>query len=1043
MKVIAALCCAILLFLALWLPKTATRNPSPPLKPDQQQESRQSSQTAGSTAVPAAAASNAPSREMNPAINPYAHALRELGQPSTEWSANFLRNLSNAAPGTPIEFQLPGKQVARGTVQLTQFRQEQLSYVSGELTEPETGKFFFLTPPAGSKAGLLAGVVEFWGSKRAFRVEPTGPNGSPELWQRRLEEVLCMTMPLADHAEESLEETANMPPLRPDAVPDYVPGYNSNIVSLQSYPGSKAVLLLDFFGGYTPSWGGVSYPKPSVSNSQIKDVWKRVAEDYMPFNINVTTDIEVYRNAPAGSRQICVFTPSTAALPSGAAGVAYIGSWDWGSDTVCWSIYTSGKSAAEVGSHEAGHTLNLGHQGTSTDGYFGGHGSGATGWAPIMGAGYYQNVTTWAQGEYQDANNSQDALNVIVTQNSGVSYRTDDTGTWLDGARYLELYANYAASGEGVIETTEDVDSFQFTTTGGTVSLTAKPVGDWANLAISATLVNAEEVVVASNNPQTSLSAVINTSVPAGTYTFRVTGAGRNNPLTDGFTSYGSLGYYSITGSVTQARLPDRFSVAEHVPVGTVVGTVSPRTGAGSYSYAITGGNTDNTFTIDANGLLTVADNAWLDYRRLATNTMLTVQFELFVDLVNLEDSSKTELNRRVVVAVRDVNDAPVVSPLQITMLQGTRAGTMLGKLEVDDADSFQALSFSIVGGNIDNRFAVDSSGIITVTRAVDPAEISLAIAVRDSHVSSPLTSTGLVSITVVTNLTPFQPGSISYAAYDGVGSGNTVALMTSNSRWPRDPTLEQQLPSFDAPRNRKDNFGSTIRGYLIPPQSGSYRFWICSDDGSDLYLSTTTNSGSLVRIAYLSGAAGYQQWNKSVSQRSALISLIAGQGYYIEARHKEGGGDDHIQVAWSGPATGGQTNIIPGLYLAPFPMNYFPHAAGFTTTLRKDALTGYRVGRVAVTDVNQADTHTFAMTGGNMAFFKLDTNSGDVSVANEAMLRSLAVSTLTLQVTAYDSGTPRYSSNATVTVNIVASNQVNSVVRREIFNTGGGQRGQ
>ena len=39
--------------------------------------------------------------------------------------------------------------------------------------------------------------------------------------------------------------------------------------------------------------------------------------------------------------------------------------------------------------------------------------------------------------------------------------------------------------------------------------------------------------------------------LPAGTYTFRVTGAGRNDPAVDGFSNYASLGYYSISGTVT------------------------------------------------------------------------------------------------------------------------------------------------------------------------------------------------------------------------------------------------------------------------------------------------------------------------------------------------------------------------------------------------------------------------------------------------------------------------------------------------------------
>ncbi len=975
-------------------------------------------------------------RELDPRINPYAPALKEAGKASLAWDAEFLRHQTNAAPGAPVAFALPGGLQAQGTIRIIQHRDDQLSYISGDLAQPETGKFFFLVPPAGSKAGLLAGVVEFWGSKKAYRVEPTGPGGTPEMWQRRLDEVLCLTLPLAEDPDTaSADETADMPPLRPDAVTDFVPGYNSNVVSLQSYPGSKAVLLLDFFGGYTPTWGGASYPKPSVSNAQIKDLWKRVAEDYMPFNINVTTDLRIYQQAPATSRQKCVFTPSTPAMPAGAAGVAYIGSWDWGSDTVCWSLYVSGKSGAEVGAHEAGHTLNLGHMGTSTSGYFGGHGSGATGWAPVMGAGYYQNVTSWAKGEYQDANNTQDELNVIVTQNSGVTYRTDDTGNLLSNSRYLELFPDFTASAEGVIERTGDMDAFQFTTAGGLVTLTANPVGTWANLALSATLADAAQSVIASNNPQTSLSASISANLTAGTYTFRVAGAGRNGALTNGFSNYGSLGYYSVSGRVDQARLPDRFSVPEHAPVGTVIGTIAPRTNTDPTAYLIVSGNTGGTFAIDTNGTITVANNAWLDYNRLATNTMLAVQFELFVNLTNLIDTALSESNRRVVIAVQDINEAPVVPGFNVVMLEGTRAGTVLGQVKAVDVDAWQSLSFSLVGGNPNGWFAIDQSGFIKVQGALTPADIQLAVAVRDSHPSNPLTSTGYVSIIVISNGTPFSPGIINYTAYDDLGSGTTVANLTGNTRWPRDPSSEQPLANFDSPRNRKDNYGSAIRGFLIPPQSGSYRFWISSDDSSDLFLSATTNSTPLPRIAYISGgSSSYLQWTKFASQQSAPINLSAGQAYYLEARHKEGSGSDHLQVAWSGPATAGQTNIIPGLYLAPFPMNYLPHATGFTTTLRKDAFAGCILGRVAVTDVNPDDTHTFTVTSGSPALFNVDPNTGDILLTDEALLQSIASGSLSLQVAAFDSGSPRLSGTATVTINVASATQVNSAIRREIF---------
>ena len=50
------------------------------------------------------------------------------------------------------------------------------------------------------------------------------------------------------------------------------------------------------------------------------------------------------------------------------------------------------KYIAEAISHEAGHNMGLSHDGNATTGYYSGQGSGATGWAPIMGVGYYQSL---------------------------------------------------------------------------------------------------------------------------------------------------------------------------------------------------------------------------------------------------------------------------------------------------------------------------------------------------------------------------------------------------------------------------------------------------------------------------------------------------------------------------------------------------------------------------------------------------------------------------------------------------------------------------
>ena len=661
-------------------------------------------------AAPPAAAAPAPvSREMDIRVNPYAAALREPGKSRRPWDPAYLQSFRQARAGDPVRFELTGGVMAEGTVKMVKFADGGVTYVSGSLIAPEPGTFFILKPPVGGKAGTAVAVVEFPGSKTAYRVEPTGPDGSPELWQRRLDEVICLAMPQADpellQAAEAGGGPADIVPLRPDQVPDVIPGYNANIVSLQSYPGSPAVLLLDFAGGHTDSWGGVTYPRPPADNNTIRDVWKRVAEDFMPFNINVTTDIRVFQAAAATSRQRCVMGTTQAA---GSGGVAYVGSWNWGNDTVCWSLYYAGKAAGEVAAHEPGHTLGLAHQGreipdgaggTTHEEYYGGQGSGETAWAPIMGVGYSLPVTTWAKGEYQYANQTQDELQIITTANNNVDYRPDDTGSTLATSRCLEISTTTTnAMAEGVIEQSGDTDAFRFTTTGGAVTLTASPVGDWADLALSATLADATDTVIATGNAPSSVSATITTSLAAGTYTFRVTGVGKNDPLTNGFSSYGSLGYYSIFGSLAAASKPTLLSVPERAAAGTVVGTVpAVNPNASPLVYAIAGGNAASTFAVDNNGVLRVANNALLDYAALVANPGLyAARLELFVNITNTNNPSYTETNRRVVVDV--LKFYPPV-PANVTAGPDTCSRIRISWGEMPDATRFNIKRASAPGG--------------------------------------------------------------------------------------------------------------------------------------------------------------------------------------------------------------------------------------------------------------------------------------------------------------------------------------------------------
>jgi hypothetical protein len=153
--------------------------------------------------------------------------------------------------------------------------------------------------------------------------------------------------------------------------------------------------------------------------------------------------------------------------------------------------------------------------------------------------------------------------------------------------------------------------------------------------------------------------------------------------------------------------------------------------------------------------------------------------------------------------------------------------------------------------------------------------------------------------------------------------SGGTVANLTSNVNYPYNPTGRELPNSFEGPTNwtnssgtQLDNYGTRIRGYLTSVATGSYTFWIASDDASDLYLSTDSDPSHKTRIAYVSNWANPYKWTSNASQQSSPISLVAGQSYYIEALHKEGSGGDSIAVAWQGPGIIRQA--ITGPYLSP-----------------------------------------------------------------------------------------------------------------------------
>jgi len=330
------------------------------------------------------------------------------------------------------------------------------------------------------------------------------------------------------------------------------------LLNLQSLPGAAGCIMLDFDGYNMPAgnlWnnGNAINAAPSgMSDADVQQHWEVVSEDYRPFNLNVTTSEAVFNSYPRNRRMRVVITPTNTAAP-GAGGVAYIGSFNWDNDVPCWVFITSGKSGGDASAHEVGHTFDLGHDGRTNpaEDYF--LGIDGTSWAPIMGAGYYRPVVQWSKGEYNYANNKQDDVASIAGSKFGIGYRGDDYGDNTVSAANLDYNANGTINQKnGIISSEADYDFFSFTTGGGNVSINANTVSRDGNLHLLIRLYNAAGAEMGTywNSDPFALNASMNVNLPAGKYFIGVDGTGAGNVGYGGYSAYGSIGSYSITGTI-------------------------------------------------------------------------------------------------------------------------------------------------------------------------------------------------------------------------------------------------------------------------------------------------------------------------------------------------------------------------------------------------------------------------------------------------------------------------------------------------------------
>ena len=205
------------------------------------------------------------------------------------------------------------------------------------------------------------------------------------------------------------------------------------------------------------------------------------------------------------------------------------------------------------------------------------------------------------------------------------------------------------------------------------------------------------------------------------------------------------------------------------------------------------------------------------------------------------------------------------------------------------------------------------ATGMTPTYRYTTGGSYTIRLTVTDNKGNS-TTATRPIVITDPSNSSCVTKGLVWEVWYDV--NGRSIADLTTFADYPNSPSERRLLTNFESPVNVTEYYGARVRGYLVAPTTGNYRFLISSDDLSELYLSTDSSVENARKIASVPNWTPYDEWGWFPEQQSTYIYLEAGKSYYIEALHKEGFGGDFVRVAWEPPLSA--RSIIPNSALCP-----------------------------------------------------------------------------------------------------------------------------
>jgi len=145
-----------------------------------------------------------------------------------------------------------------------------------------------------------------------------------------------------------------------------------------------------------------------------------------------------------------------------------------------------------------------------------------------------------------------------------------------------------------------------------------------------------------------------------------------------------------------------------------------------------------------------------------------------------------------------------------------------------------------------------------------------------------------------------------------GPGNGLLRECWTGKTDFSTPPDTTEILgQALETPVNLATNFSARIRGELIPPQSGKYKFWVAAGGAAELWLSSDASPTHEVKINAVTATTPYRKWPHISEAESQAVTLKRGAHYYFEIRQRQASGSTQLAVRWQLP-DGSEERPIP-----------------------------------------------------------------------------------------------------------------------------------